>query len=497
MGDSPELERLLTYADRNVADSRAVFPSTASSRRTAKSTVKTNAQELVEQERREDEEALQEMLSTRAQFVGLALRMYATSLALSDSYDDSTTRMISLWLEHDTDDGVNSAFAESLDRVPSHKFVFMAPQLAARLDRPRSPTAFNLALNGLMLRLGRQHPFHTLYQVLTLAEGFTAPSKSRRISDGGAEGRAPAAASILATLHASTKQTLAQTAAKEMKALTDGAIQWCLSKSETEEKSSVGQLLDLPSDFPLRNLSHLHIPVPTAPPPLDPTGKYENFAPMSRFSSKYALLAGLHRPKRMQVYDSASAFHRLLFKGDDEVRQDAVMEQVFDMSNKLLLRDRKTKERNLRFRTYVVIPLARKSGIIECVGDSIGIGEWLKPAHHRYGRITKDIPVEDFRTQLKPIQEHEKKWNQLPPKFHQMMQRFHPVMRHFFTERHRDPLAWFTMRLNYIQSAAVTSMVGWMLGVGDRHCSNIMIDQVSGELVHIDFGIVFEDVSRV
>ena len=38
-------------------------------------------------------------------------------------------------------------------------------------------------------------------------------------------------------------------------------------------------------------------------------------------------------------------------------------------------------------------------------------------------------------------------------------------------------------------------MVGWMLGIGDRHCSNILIDQITGELVHIDFGIVFEDVS--
>lgn len=73
------------------------------------------------------------------------------------------------------------------------------------------------------------------------------------------------------------------------------------------------------------------------------------------------------------------------------------------------------------------------------------------------------------------------------------MGNFKPVMRHFFTEKRREPLAWFTMRLNYARSVAVTSMVGHMVGLGDRHCSNILIDRGTGELVHIDFGIAFEE----
>ncbi len=34
--------------------------------------------------------------------------------------------------------------------------------------------------------------------------------------------------------------------------------------------------------------------------------------------------------------------------------------------------------------------------------------------------------------------------------------------------------------------------MGWLLGVGDRHLDNILLDARSGELVHIDFNIVFE-----
>lgn len=44
----------------------------------------------------------------------------------------------------------------------------------------------------------------------------------------------------------------------------------------------------------------------------------------------------------------------------------------------------------------------------------------------------------------------------------------------------------------YARSVAVSSFVGHILGIGDRHGSNILIHKSTGEVVHIDFGIVFE-----
>ena len=69
-----------------------------------------------------------------------------------------------------------------------------------------------------------------------------------------------------------------------------------------------------------------------------------------------------------------------------------------------------------------------------------------------------------------------------------------PVMRHYFTEKHKSPIAWFAMRLNYIRSVATTSIVGHVLGLGDRHVSNILLDNGTGEVVHIDLGIAFDQV---
>ena len=39
------------------------------------------------------------------------------------------------------------------------------------------------------------------------------------------------------------------------------------------------------------------------------------------------------------------------------------------------------------------------------------------------------------------------------------------------------------------------SMVGYILGLGDRHLSNIMLERKSGNIVHIDFGDCFETSS--
>jgi FKBP12-rapamycin complex-associated protein len=36
------------------------------------------------------------------------------------------------------------------------------------------------------------------------------------------------------------------------------------------------------------------------------------------------------------------------------------------------------------------------------------------------------------------------------------------------------------------------SMVGYVLGLGDRHPSNLMLDRMSGKITHIDFGDCFE-----
>lgn len=51
---------------------------------------------------------------------------------------------------------------------------------------------------------------------------------------------------------------------------------------------------------------------------------------------------------------------------------------------------------------------------------------------------------------------------------------------------------WLDRRTNYTRSLAVMSMVGYILGLGDRHPSNLMLDRHTGKITHIDFGDCFE-----
>ena len=51
---------------------------------------------------------------------------------------------------------------------------------------------------------------------------------------------------------------------------------------------------------------------------------------------------------------------------------------------------------------------------------------------------------------------------------------------------------WLERRTKYTRSLAVMSIVGYILGLGDRHPSNLMLDKISGRVLHIDFGDCFE-----
>jgi serine-protein kinase ATM len=77
-------------------------------------------------------------------------------------------------------------------------------------------------------------------------------------------------------------------------------------------------------------------------------------------------------------------------------------------------------------------------------------------------------------------------------KFHEICQNLKPVFHHFFYEHFISPGMIFERRFAYTMSVAVSSIIGYILGIGDRHVQNILIDLKTAEVVHIDFGIAFE-----
>ncbi|XP_014218038.1 serine-protein kinase ATM-like, partial [Copidosoma floridanum] len=76
--------------------------------------------------------------------------------------------------------------------------------------------------------------------------------------------------------------------------------------------------------------------------------------------------------------------------------------------------------------------------------------------------------------------------------FRDCCENLRPAFHHFLLENYLSPETWFERRLAYTRSVATTSIIGYILGLGDRHVSNILIDKTTAEVIHIDFGIAFE-----
>jgi len=99
--------------------------------------------------------------------------------------------------------------------------------------------------------------------------------------------------------------------------------------------------------------------------------------------------------------------------------------------------------------------------------------------------------------------------------FEEVLEHFKPVFHHFFLDTFPDPAEWFERRLTYTRSVASNSivgechiitpplmhtlshtsphfLVGYVVGLGDRHSQNILIDKSTAEIVHIDLGVAFE-----
>mmetsp|Transcript_36855 Transcript_36855/g.85684 ORF Transcript_36855/g.85684 Transcript_36855/m.85684 type:complete len:115 (+) Transcript_36855:1539-1883(+) len=58
----------------------------------------------------------------------------------------------------------------------------------------------------------------------------------------------------------------------------------------------------------------------------------------------------------------------------------------------------------------------------------------------------------------------------------------------------QDPENWFKARNTFATSAAVWSIVGYVVGLGDRHAENLLLDTSTGACVHVDFACLFNKV---
>lgn len=457
---------------------------------------------------RQDRARLEKLDGTYKKWQVLACEHFAACLRDGTGYDlRAAFRMVAIWLDAGDmrntitsaltgDQGEGSMSGRSI-RVPVAKLLPLAPQLFSRLNHS-DKSSFQKSLSSSIAEMAGKHPAYCLWQLLALTNATRTSGNEERMSSlyRGDTDKKDAAVSILGRLKSEHGQTVS-----EMAKVADAYI--TLSEMSAKDKEGKRKV-----DISRSNLLKLgkltDVAVPTVALPMDATDLCESLPHIAGFEKYASVCDGLSKPLKIKCIGSNGVFYPQIVKGRDDLRGDAVMEQMFTIMNSLLEKDSGASRRGLHIRTYRIIPLSPFTGIMQFVrntmqfkellivdGDKNGRGKVRGCLHERYrpnDMKNKKISERAF----KDLKEYK---GNVPKRLRFLSvawQMFQPVFRYFFIEQWPDSSEWFEHQLNYSRSVAVMSIVGFILGLGDRHLSNILIDVHTGEVVHIDFGIAFE-----
>uniref|UniRef100_A0A7R9YR22 Serine/threonine-protein kinase TOR n=1 Tax=Chlamydomonas euryale TaxID=1486919 RepID=A0A7R9YR22_9CHLO len=216
----------------------------------------------------------------------------------------------------------------------------------------------------------------------------------------------------------------------------------------------------------------------------------EPLVTISAFAPQLQVISSKQRPRKLTICGSDGAEYMFLLKGHEDLRQDERVMQLFGLVNTMLANDRTTAERDLSIARYAVIPLSPNSGLIGWVPNC----DTLHALIREY-REARKIPLNwEHRLMLglAPDYDHLMVIQKVEVFEHALESTSGEDLHKVLWLKSRNSEIWLERRTSYTRSAAVMSMVGYILGLGDRHPSNLMLDRYSGKLLHIDFGDCFE-----
>ncbi|KAI1841245.1 hypothetical protein JX266_012557 [Neoarthrinium moseri] len=427
-----------------------------------------------------DEQELRRVEQSRSEFVRLSLENYLLSLTASDEHNNDALRFTALWLERSGEDSTNEAVKRYIEKVPTRKFALLMNQLTSRLlDRGQ---LFQKLLFDLVHRICVDHPYHGMYQVWSGTKSRTNNKDDIAVLRQKATEKVAKKLAQNEAVSAIWRAIDKTNKAYHMLAVERDSSKYKAGHKMPIKDSSAGGGL-------IASLSQYKIPPPTMQIELSPDRDYSKIPHVIKLEPSMSIASGVSAPKIITLVGSnGQRFKQLVKGGSDDLRQDAIMEQVFSAVSSVLQHHRSTQQRNLGIRTYKVLPLTASSGLIEFVPNTIPLHEYLMPAHERYH--PKDLKGSSCRKEISQVQN--KSIETRLQTYKSVTSRFQPVMRYFFMEYFLDPDEWFAKRTAYTRTTAAISILGHVLGLGDRHGHNILLDSVTGEVVHIDLGVAFE-----
>ncbi|TRM67831.1 hypothetical protein BD626DRAFT_449908 [Schizophyllum amplum] len=377
---------------------------------------------------------------------------------------------------------MNTHVADAIKKVPTYKWYTAFPQIVSRIGL-QNDTAYEM-LADLISRVISEYPNQTLWL-------FTSAVKSKQ---GQRKMRGRELMSKLRNDPTNAHTKLSDLIVKS-ELMTTHLLGLCEYRVEDKGVSSLSMSRHFP-DLHKIGCSNLIIPlqesmIASLPPASSDDASHRPFADdlptFNGFNDEIDVMQTLAKPRKITIRGSNGQIYMFLGKPKDDLRKDARLMDLFSIINKLFKANSESRRRQLHIRTYGVVTLNEECGFIQWVPNTTPVRPILQKLYGARG-----IPswYNEFAKIFETIQQQPKEAGRLFRDY--ILVKYPPVFHEWFLETFPEPTAWLTSRLNYSHTTAVMSMVGYVLGLGDRHLENILLDIVTGHAIHVDFNCLFE-----
>ncbi|KAL3137629.1 hypothetical protein ABBQ38_004906 [Trebouxia sp. C0009 RCD-2024] len=306
-------------------------------------------------------------------------------------------------------------------------------------------------------------------------------------------GRKQAASAIMSTLKKHCTKAYNRKLYDQFPNLCDQLIRLCnhqppaKAKFFSAKKDFAALVRSLPLEVMMPVNSGLTLMLPTSGCTERQHQPFAEVVTIADIKDEVELLPSLQKPKKVDLIGSDGKVYRFLAKPKDDLRKDNRMMEVASILNGLFAKDPASRRRNLLIRRFAVIPLTEETGIIEWVPQTHGLRHCCQDiyiADGTYDKRTVNMTVKKIYDGFQG-----KRRSELVNK---LLALYPPVLHRWFLARFPEPATWHRARLAFTRTTAVWSMVGHIVGLGDRHGENILLDATTGDCVHVDFAFLFD-----
>ncbi|OHT00842.1 hypothetical protein TRFO_32404 [Tritrichomonas foetus] len=201
------------------------------------------------------------------------------------------------------------------------------------------------------------------------------------------------------------------------------------------------------------------------------------------------VLGTQQRPRSVNIVTKSGQKLKFLLKANEDLRVDGRIIQFFTLMNVFL---RKAfKRTNLEITCYSIIPLRKDCGLIRFVSNSVSFLQLVTEARERE-KVCPTIESfldKEFSNQMFIKMNSLQKYEFFEYVFEN--RNASELFDSFFIHS-KNSVDCFNKVQTFTKSTALMSIIGHIIGLGDRHPSNILIDISCGKSIHIDFGDIFE-----